>query len=52
VSASIFAALITFLGSDGRPIVVSKPEAAAMTLALAACEVAEDLLPIGVGACV
>jgi len=44
-----FAALIAFLGLDGRPFVVSEPEATAMMVGLAASEVSEDLLVHWVG---
>lgn len=45
-----FAALITFLGLNGRTFIAPEPEATAMMLALAAGEISEDLLAHWIGA--
>ena len=45
-----FAAMITFLGLNGKVFVVPEPEATAMMLALAAGEISEDLLSHWIGA--
>lgn len=45
-----FAAMITFLGLNGKAFVVPEPEATAMMLALAAGEISEDFLSHWIGA--